>query len=79
LKTFCAPWQQDKQMSFHCISNRDVNEGLESFVKDKNIDILAMLSHRKSWFEELFQLNRAKQMSYQHSIPLLVYQMENLT
>ena len=78
MKTFCSPWQQDKQMSKHCVQHKDINEGLDEFVKDKNIDLLALLSTRRTWFDEIFQKNRAKELSFQHAIPLLVYQTENL-
>ena len=79
LKSFCEAWQHDKHMSSHCLTNKDINDGLDAFVKDQNIDLLALLSHKRSWFEEIFDKNRAKELSFQHSIPLLVYQMENLT
>jgi len=79
LKTFCDRWPNDKKITPHLIYNADINEGLETFVKDNHIDILALLSHKRNWFEELFTKNRAKQISYQHSIPILVYQSENLT
>jgi nucleotide-binding universal stress UspA family protein len=79
LKSFCDQWTNDKNISSHVIEHTDINEGLDTFVKDNKIDLLAMLSHKKNWFEELFTKNRAKEISYQHSIPLLVYQSENLT
>ncbi len=79
MKSFCSPWQQDKNITKHCIPNPDINQGLDAFVREKNIDLLALLSHKRNWFEEIFQKNRAKELSFQHSIPLLVYQMENLT
>lgn len=79
LKTFCERWQNDKNMTKHCIRHKDINEGLDSFVREKNIDLLALLSHKRNWFEEIFQMNRAKALSFQNTIPLLVYQMENLS
>ncbi len=79
LKSFCERWPNDKKITPHVISHPDINEGLETFVKDQNIDLLALLSHKRKWFEELFDRNRAKEISYQHSIPLLVYQSENIT
>ena len=45
---------------------------------EKKIDLLAILSQRRSWFDEIFEKNRAKEMSYQQSIPLMVYQLESL-
>jgi nucleotide-binding universal stress UspA family protein len=78
MKTFYEPWLSDKKMTAHCVSSKDINEGLENFVQEKQIDILAILSHRRTWFDELFQQNRAKTLSYQQTIPLMVYQLENL-
>ena len=79
IKAFCERWHHDKNMARHCISHTDINEGLDQFVRDHNIDLLALLSQRRGWFEELFQKNRAKELSFQHAIPLLVYQIESLS
>jgi nucleotide-binding universal stress UspA family protein len=79
LKSFCERWPNDKKITSHIIQHSDINEGLELFVNENKIDLLALLSHKRTWFEELFTKNRAKEISYQHSIPLLVYQTENLT
>jgi len=79
LKSFCEPWQNDKNITRHCITNKDINTGLDTFARENNIDLLALLSHKRNWFEEIFQKNRAKELAFQYSIPLLVYQMENLS
>lgn len=78
MKEFFAPWQGDKKMTAHCVVNKSINEGLENFIREKQIDLLAILSQRRTWFDELFEMNRAKEMSYKQDIPLLVYQLENL-
>ena len=78
MKKFYEPWQNDKKMTCHCVVNKDINEGLEACMVEKKIDLLAILSHRRSWFDEIFEKNRAKEMSYQQSIPLMVFQMESL-
>ncbi len=78
MDAFFEPWKNDKSISYECIDHKDVNEGLEQAMDDLNIDLLAILSHRRTWFDELFEVNRAKELSYSSSIPLLVYQQENL-
>ena len=78
LQTFCERWKNDKNLTKHSIKNKDVNAGLDLFVREKNIDLLALLSHKKTWFEEIFDKNRAKELSFQSSIPLLIYQAEHL-
>ena len=75
---FCQQWQHDKKMSMHCIAHNDINEGLENFIKEKNMDLLAILSHRRGWIDELFHQNRAKALSYHQSVPLMVFQPDNL-
>src|SRR5687768_9120436 len=67
MKSFCEQWQHDKNITKHCVAHNDVNEGLDNFVREKDIDLLALLSHRRGWFEELFQKNRAKELSFHHS------------
>ena len=78
MKKFYEPWQQDKKMTCHCVVHKDINEGLDACLLEKKIDLLAILSQRRSWFDEIFEKNRAKEMSYQQSIPLMVFQMESL-
>lgn len=78
LNAFCNTWSQDKKLKKHCVKASDVNDGLEQFVAANKIDLLALLSEKRSWFDELFQKNRAKELSYHQSIPLLVFQKENL-
>ncbi|MEP6646646.1 MAG: universal stress protein [Saprospiraceae bacterium] len=79
LKSFCERWQHDKKMTPHLVNHTDVNEGLETFVSDNKIDLLALLSHKRTWFEDLFSKTRAKKISFHQSIPLLVYQSESLS
>lgn len=79
MAAFMEPWQNDKKITAHCVVHKDVNEGLEKCIEDKQIDLLAIMSHRRSWFDEIFNKNRAKQLSYQQSIPLMVFQAETLS
>jgi K+-sensing histidine kinase KdpD len=37
MKTFCEQWQQDKRIVTHCIQHKEVNAGLEAFMKEKNM------------------------------------------
>jgi nucleotide-binding universal stress UspA family protein len=78
MTAFFAPWKNDKNMTCECIDHANVNDGLEEAMEKLNIDLLAILSHRRTWFDELFEVNRAKELSYSSSIPLLVFQQENL-
>ncbi len=78
MNAFCEPWQQDKKLTMHCITHKDINGALEGFMQAHEMDLLAILSHKKSWIDELFHHNRAKELSYHQKVPLMVYQMEHL-
>jgi nucleotide-binding universal stress UspA family protein len=78
MKSFCEPWQNDKRITTHCIQHKEVNTGLQSFMQEQNMDLLAILSHKRSWVDELFHHNRAKSLSRGHTIPLMVFRPEYL-
>jgi len=78
MKAFCEAWQTDKRITSHCLKHKDINAGLQTFIQEQNMDLLAMLSHRRNWIDEIFHQNRAKSLTFAHTIPLMVYQTENL-
>lgn len=78
MKSFCEAWQADKRITSHCLKNKDINAGLQTFIQEQNMDLLAMLSHRRNWIDEIFHQNRAKALTFAHTVPLMVYQTENL-
>ena len=43
------------------------------------MDLLAILSHKRSWIDEMFHHNRAKQLAEKNSVPLIVFQLESLS
>jgi len=38
MKFFYEPWQNDKKMTSHCVLHKDINEGLEACMVEKQID-----------------------------------------
>jgi hypothetical protein len=42
------------------------------------MDLLAILSHKRGWIDELFHQNRAKTLSYHQAVPLMVFQPDFL-
>ncbi|HJW30941.1 MAG TPA: universal stress protein [Saprospiraceae bacterium] len=78
MNAFCEAWHGDKRISTHCIQHKDINHVLGTFMRENNMDLLALLSHKRSWVDEIFHRNRAKTLSDDHSFPVMVYQLENL-
>ncbi len=52
----------------------DLQKGLEEFILEKNIDVLAMTTHKRNLFERLFKPSLTKKFLFQTHIPLFVFQ-----
>jgi len=62
--------------NLHCdlIHNNDIVQGLEDYIEDKEIDLLALTTHKRGIIERLFNPSLARQMLFHTHIPLLVFQ-----
>ena len=55
------------------LSTFDLQEGIEAFVEEHDIDILAITTHKRSFIQRLFEPSVAKKFLFQTHIPLLVF------
>ena len=55
------------------IEHDDVLEGLEDYIDEKDIDMIALTTHKRGVFEKLFNPSLAKKMLFHTNIPLLVF------
>jgi len=55
------------------IEHDDVVQGLEDYIDEKDIDMIAMTTHKRGVFERLFNPSLAKRMLFHTNIPLLVF------
>ncbi len=58
---------------FFIIPDDDVKATISDFIVSQEIDVLAMLTYKRSFFEELFNQSFVKKLSYQIETPLLVF------
>jgi nucleotide-binding universal stress UspA family protein len=68
-------WRKDFEhdsVSFFTIPDNDVETTVFDFITSQEIDVLAMLTYKRSFFQELFRESLAKKMTYHTEIPLLV-------
>ena len=54
------------------IREAEVGTGISKFVKEKKVDILAMVSHPHSIFEKLLVKSNIKEMMFEGAVPILV-------
>ena len=57
---------------FHSIYDKNVEDGINTFMEKNPTDVLAMVAHPHNLFERVFGTVHTKEMSYQTKIPLLI-------
>lgn len=62
----------DYQISYYIEENNDVKSCIKSYIDKNDYDAIAMLTYKRSFFEELFKNSVAKDLSYDINIPLYV-------
>jgi nucleotide-binding universal stress UspA family protein len=56
------------------MQHEDVVQGLEDYIEEKDIDLIALTTHKRGVIERLFNPSLSKQMLFHTNIPLLVFQ-----
>ena len=57
--------------SFHYTMNNDITDGINDFVKENEIDLIAMIPHTHNVFDTLFKESHTKHMAFQVAKPFL--------
>ncbi|HMR44260.1 MAG TPA: universal stress protein [Saprospiraceae bacterium] len=63
-----------KNLQFINLDDTDLMKALSEFVEKERIDMLAMLTRKRGFFEELLHYSKVKSMSYHTNIPILSIQ-----
>jgi nucleotide-binding universal stress UspA family protein len=70
---FDINWRlKDISPDYVFIEDEKVGNAIEKFVKDYQVDLLAMVSHPHSLVEKLFVKSNIKEMMFEGNVPLLV-------
>jgi nucleotide-binding universal stress UspA family protein len=64
----------DFKLNCDLIQRDDVLQGLEDYIEEKEIDLLALTTHKRGVIERLFNPSLARQMLFHTNIPLLIFQ-----
>lgn len=57
-------------LSFVELQGSNIVEATANYADKNNIDLLVMVTHKRNFLQELFNFSHAKQMTYQHEIPV---------
>jgi nucleotide-binding universal stress UspA family protein len=60
-------------ISYQLIESRDILNGLNSIIKNMNIDLVALTTRRRTMYEKFFNNSITKKMAYHTTIPLLAF------
>ncbi len=69
-------WRSDFQadpVEFFIVPDNDVEGTVFEFLDKLEIDVLCMLTYKRTFFQELFKQSFTKKLSYHSDIPLLVF------
>jgi nucleotide-binding universal stress UspA family protein len=58
--------------SFHFLTNKHIEEAVQEFVDDKNINVIAMLAKNLNYFQKILFHPSSKEISYYKNVPFLV-------
>ncbi len=73
-----AQFTADKNVQFEVVDGTNVVKAVLDYVDRNDIDMLAMLTHKRNFFQELFTFSYTKKLAYHAHKPLLALQAKNL-
>lgn len=78
---FSANYTDKTNVHFDVLDGIDLQDTLTNYLQAKQVDVLAMVTHKRGFLEELFTYSRTKAMSYHSQTPVLSFPadiLENL-
>lgn len=64
---------EDVGMDFDLIKSKNLLEGIEKYIEEKDIDIISLTTHKRNLITALFRPSVAKELLFQIKVPLLVF------
>lgn len=61
------------KISCRIVSDHNVSMGLEKIIEEDNIDLFALSTHKRMWFEKIYNPSLTKKISHYSYIPLLAF------
>lgn len=69
-----ADWKlllKSEDITFHIIENDNVEEGILWFLESHQTNLLALLNHKRGFFEGLFHTSLTKKLAFHSKVPVL--------
>lgn len=65
-------------IEFEVLQGLDVESAISKYVASQQVDMLAMLTHKRNFIQELFNYSMTKKMAYHLDTPVLAFQAHTL-
>jgi nucleotide-binding universal stress UspA family protein len=72
LKAFFKDRSPTLSIQFHNLPGDDLEDDLEDFIDEHDIDLLVMYQKHRSFIERMFHYSRTKEMAYETDVPLFI-------
>jgi nucleotide-binding universal stress UspA family protein len=66
-------FDDEENLQFFIIPSDDVKQTIEDFLVTQDIDLLAMLTYKRNFFEGLFTNTTTQKLSYHLKTPILAF------
>lgn len=64
------------RLQFHVLQGNKLEETITRFLEEHRIDFIAMVTHRRTFLQELFHFSQAKHLSYHSKTPVMSFPVE---
>ena len=71
-KEFLANYFAEEKHSFHRITNKKIEDGVQSFVESRDTDMIIMIAKSLNLFQRILFRPTVEEISYHTEIPFLV-------
>lgn len=74
LKEYQKKWEkrhEDIKVTTAHLKGSEFEDGLQQYITDNSIDMVAMITYKRSFLEKIFKRSSTKKMAYRTQIPLL--------
>jgi hypothetical protein len=68
---------KNAKIDFVHLTGPDFQQSLQQFVSEKNMNMMAMITQQRSFFQNIFDSSVTQKMSYYTTVPLLSLHKEN--
>jgi nucleotide-binding universal stress UspA family protein len=70
IQAFRDAFSHIENLRFTELEGEGIVETIATYAENTNIDLITMVTHKRTFWGELFNYSHAKQMTYQHKIPV---------